>query len=391
MDIRSRAGSFEELFGRPPDAVGEAPGRVNLIGEHTDYNEGFVLPTPIPQKTLAELARRPGEVVTVVSTALRERESYVLGSERHTGRWIDYVQGLTRVLREAGYRLGAFDLRLDSNVPVGSGLSSSAALEVSVLRALRELFCLPIDDTLLARLGQKAESDHVGAPVGLMDQMVCSLGREGEALFLDMRSLVAEPVPLPSSVELVVIDSGVRHSNASGGYAERRAECRRSAYLLGVPQLRDADLTMLAAAQLPAPLDRRARHVITENLRVWDTVAALRRGDLEAVATAFAASHASMRDDFEVSLPQVDLLVSLAAAEPSVHGARLTGGGFGGAIVALAERGTGAAMATRVVSEYEARGSGQARVLLPCGCGRSSNTGSGCHAYPSAKHLRKDP
>ena len=365
MDLRSGDASFEEVFGRPPEAVGIAPGRVNLIGEHTDYNEGFVLPIPIPQYTRAELARCAGATVTVASAALGAAQSYVLGREQRTGRWIDYVQGLTRVLREEGYLLGAFDLRLDSGVPIGSGLASSAALEVSVLRALREAFRLPIDDTMLARIGQKAETDHVGAPVGLMDQMAASVGREGEALFLDMRSLVAESVRLPSSVELVVIDSGVRHRNAGGGYAVRREECRRAADLLGVPQLRDADLAMLAAAGLPAPLEGRARHVITENLRVQEAVAALRRGDIEAVGAALLASHASMRDDFAISVPQVDLLVSLAAAAPSVHGARLTGGGFGGAIVALADRGTGVQTAASVVLEYQARVPQQARVLLP--------------------------
>lgn len=369
MEPESRTHSFEQLFGRPADTIARAPGRVNLMGEHTDYNEGLVLPTPIPQQTLAELARCAGEVVTVVSTTLQERETYVLGGELRTGRWIDYVQGLTRALRETGHPLGGFDLRLDSDVPLGSGLSSSAALEISVLRALREAFSLPIDDVLLARLGQKAENDHVGAPVGLMDQMASSLGREGEALFLDMRSLAAESVPLPSSLELMVIDSGIRHSNAGSGYAERRAECRRAADLLGVPQLRDADLNLLESTRLPAPLDRRARHVITENLRVRETVSALRRGDLAAVTAAFAASHASMRDDFETSLPQIDLLVALAAAQPSVHGARLTGGGFGGAVVALADRGTGAKTAAAVAAEYERQVPQRAEVLLPWGRG----------------------
>ncbi len=282
---------------------------MNLIGEHTDYNEGFVLPTPIPQKTRAELSRRADTLVCVVSEQLAQRESYRLGEERRAGRWIDYVQGLTRALRETGHQLSGFDLRLESDVPVGSGLSSSAALEVSVLRALRAEFCLHIDDVQLARLGQKAENEHVGAPVGLMDQMTSSLGRVGEALFLDMRSLAAESVPLPDSVELVVIDSGVRHSNVGGDYARRRDECRRAADLLGVEWLRDADLSMLESGRLPEPLHRRARHVITENARVLATVAALRRGDLDAVASAMSASHASMRDDFAISVPQVDLLV----------------------------------------------------------------------------------
>ncbi|MBN1632388.1 MAG: galactokinase [Thermoleophilia bacterium] len=357
--------SFEQLFGRPPDAVAAAPGRVNLIGEHTDYNEGYVLPTPIPLQTAAEMARKPGDVVTVVSATLDETTSYRLGEEQRTARWIDYIQGLTRVLRESGHRLSGFDLRVDSQVPAGSGLSSSAALEIAVLRALREAFSLHLDDAMLAKLGQRAEIDHVGAPVGLMDQMASSLGRQGEALFLDMRTLTAEPVPMPDSVELMVIGSGVRHDNASGGYAERRAECRRAAELLRVAQLRDADLAMLRSAHLPHPLDRRARHVITENVRVVETVAALRRGDLEGVAAAFAASHASMRDDFEISVPEVDMLVALAEAEPTVHGARLTGGGFGGAMVALADRGTGLETAASIIAKYGTAGRGRPRVLLP--------------------------
>ena len=261
----SLTASFEELFGRPPSTIAEAPGRVNLIGEHTDYNEGFVLPTPIPQKTRAEVSRRTDTLVCVVSAQLAQRDSYRLGEELRAGRWIDYVQGLTRALRETGHQLSGFELRLESDVPIGSGLSSSAALEVSVLRALRGEFCLHIDDVQLARLGQKAENEHVGAPVGLMDQMTSSLGRVGEALFLDMRSLAAESVPLPDSVELVVIDSGVRHSNVGGDYARRRDECRRAADLLGVEWLRDADLhagvgpTTRTAAPSSAPRHHRER------------------------------------------------------------------------------------------------------------------------------------
>jgi len=365
MEPREPVPSFERLFGRPPDAIGRAPGRVNLIGEHTDYNEGLVLPTPIPQQTVAELAKRADRVVKVVSTALDEEETYRLGSEQRTGGWVDYVQGLTRVAREAGHGLDGFDLRLHSEVPLGSGLSSSAALEVAVLRALREAFGLPLDDVQLALMGQRAENEHVGAPVGVMDQMVSSLGRHGEALFLDTRTLATESVPIPGTVDLMVIDSGVRHRNAGGGYAERRTECRRAAQLLGVPYLRDADLGTLEAARLPSPLDRRARHVITENQRVLATAAALRGCDLDTIAAAFAASHASMRDDFEISVPQVDLLVSLVSAEPAVHGARLTGGGFGGAVVALVDQGRGSEIANAIVHEYDARVSVKGTVLLP--------------------------
>jgi galactokinase len=293
-------------------------------------------------------------------------EHFVLGDERPGRGWLDYVQGLTQALAASDHTIGGFDLALRSTVPLGSGLSSSAALEVAVLRALRDLFALTADDVEIARLGQRAENEFVGAPVGIMDEMASSLGRPGVALFIDTRSLSYEPVALPGGTELAVINSGLAHQHAGGDYRTRRAESERAAALLGVAALRDVgveDIGRLSA--LPAPLDRRARHVITENQRVVDAKAAMEAGDAVALGALFDGSHASQRDDYDVSVPEVDLLVGLAQAESAVYGARLTGGGFGGSIVALVREGEAADVAARVVREYGRRSRRIATVLVP--------------------------
>lgn len=360
---------FEALFGRPPRVRTRAPGRVNLIGEHTDYNGGFVLPMAIPQHTEVELAPREDGTVRAFSANLAPEERmgvYELGKEQPGRGWLDYVQGVTHVLRKEGHALKGFDLWLYSQVPAGSGLSSSAALEVALLRGLREAFGLTLDDVRLALLGQRVECDFVGAPVGVMDQMASSLSHGGAALFLDTRSLRYEQVPLPAGVEPMVINSGVTHSHAGGDYRVRRAECERAASLLGVPQLRDLPEEELPRAlALPEPLGRRVRHVLTENARVLATVQALRGSDLAALGPLLYASHASQRDDYEVSVPEIDLLVDLARAEPDVLGARLTGGGFGGSVVMLARAGSGATAAARIAARYTERAGRQATVLVP--------------------------
>jgi galactokinase len=342
---------------------------VNLIGEHTDYNGGFVLPMAIPQQTEVVLAPRDDRKVRAFSANLGPEErqgEYELGQEQRGRGWIDYVQGVTWVLRREGLAHGGFDLWLRSEVPPGSGLSSSAALEVALLRGLREAFGLELDDVRLALLGQKVECDFVGAPVGVMDQMASSLAHGGAALFLDTRSLRFERVPLPPGVEPIVINSGVTHSHAGGDYRVRRAECERAAELLGVAQLRDLpDEALPRALALPEPLGRRVRHVLTENARVLATVQALRTGDLTALGPLLYASHASQRDDYEVSVPEIDLLVDLARAEPEVLGARLTGGGFGGSVVMLARAGKGADAAGRIARLYTQRAGRQATVLVP--------------------------
>ncbi len=361
---------FRAQFGYPPALTADAPGRVNLIGEHTDYNGGLVLPVAIPQRTRVALAPRADDTVRVWSDAAEAAgkvESYRQGDERHGRGWLDYVQGVTYVARADRLALRGFDAAVCSTVPVGSGLSSSAALSVSLLRALRAAFALPLDDVRIALLAQRSENDFVGAPVGVMDPMAASLAAGDTALFLDARSLEFECVPLPSGVELVVIHSGVSHRLAAGGgYTTRREECRRAAALLGVDSLRDlgpADLPRVRG--LPPPLDRRVRHVVTENERVRAAVDAIRRADVHRLGALFFESHDSMRDDYEVSAPEVDLLVDLARADEAVLGARLTGGGFGGSVVCLARAGAGAACAGRLAAASAARSGRQPRILVP--------------------------
>jgi galactokinase len=360
---------FRRMFHREPAAIASAPGRVNLIGEHTDYNGGFVLPMAIPQRTWVAVSQRQDRRAHASSRNLgggeRIRE-FTVGAEAPTKSWIDYVQGLTQALARDGHAVGGFDLAIVSDVPLGSGLSSSAALEVAVLRGLRDLFGLSLNDVRLAQLGQRAENDFVGAPVGVMDQMAASLADDHTALFLDTRTLDYEQVPLPPDGALLVINSGVAHNHASGDYRTRRAECDRAAAALGVPQLRDLSLDDLPrVAALPDPISRRARHVITEDHRVLESVDAMKTGDLRRLGELFTESHASMRDDFEMSVPEIDLLVDLAHAERGVFGARLTGGGFGGSIVALVEAGAAQAVAERVSRAYRERSGHTATVLVP--------------------------
>jgi galactokinase len=366
--------TFEALFGRPPALTARAPGRVNLIGEHTDYNDGLVLPAPIPQHTEVQIAPTSGTTVrawsaNVASATPATVVSYELGQERPRRDWLDYVQGVTDALRKDGHAIDAFDLRVSSEVPAGSGLSSSAALEIALLRALRTAFDLPLGDVDLARLGQRAENDLVGAPVGIMDQMAASVGQPGQALFLDTADLSFELVPLPASLDLIVIDSLVRHNHASSEYRTRRAECEQACAALGIRRLRDADPPTPALLDrlrtLPDPLGRRARHVVTENVRVRQMVEALRTDRLEECGRLLYEGHASMRDDYQITVPDIDALVDVAREQPDVLGARMTGGGFGGAIVALTRAGAGRRAAQAIVAAHRARSGRDAVVLVP--------------------------
>ena len=366
-----KAPDFVTLFGHPPTLTADAPGRVNLIGEHTDYNGGFVLPTAIPQRTRIELSPRHDDTVRVWSAGMSQGaglEEYTLGAEQSGRGWLDYVQGLTKLLRADGHELSGFDARITSNVPVGSGLSSSAALSVSLLRALRQAFALKLDDVQIARLGQRSENQFVGAQVGIMDPMAASLADEGTALFLDARSLQFQRVPLPPGADLIVLDSGVAHNHAAGDYNTRRSECEQACRLLGVSQLRDLNAAdLLRVETLPQPLCRRARHVVTENERVLQAVQAMRGGELQRLGELFHASHFSMRDDYQVSIPEIDAIVELARNDAEVYGARLTGGGFGGSVVMLARAGKGAAVAGRIARQYAKQTGHKPKVLVPAG------------------------
>jgi galactokinase len=358
---------FRDLFGIEPAAHAEAPGRVNLIGEHTDYNGGYVLPAAIPQRTHAWLAPRAVPQIRVCSTNTPDGIlCYDVGREQKGRGWLDYVQGATALLAADGHRLQGFDLLLASDVPPGSGLSSSAALGVSLVRALRAAFDLALDDVAVARLWQRVENQFVGAQVGIMDPMACSLVGPGMALFLDARSLHFEQVPLPPEADWVVINSGVSHQHAGGDYNLRRAECVQACRLLGIAQLRDlepADLPRVL--ELPEPLGRRARHVITENARVLTAVGALRAGDLALLGRLFNESHDSQRDDYAVSVHAIELLVARARQEPGVLGVRLTGGGFGGSVVTVVQSGRGQEAARNISHDYAAQSGNRPTVLVP--------------------------
>lgn len=349
------------------EAHADAPGRVNLIGEHTDYHHGYVLPTVIPQRTRVRLRRRRDRRVRVSSTIPNgHAQEYSLGHEAPGRGWLDYVQGVTMILARHIGELPGFDLDIDSAVPVGAGVSSSAALEISVLRGLRQLLEVPLDDLVLAQIGQAAEVEFVGAPVGIMDQMASSLGHDGEALFIDTRTLAVERIPIPNAVELGVIDSGVAHAHAGGEYSTRRRESFEAAAVLGVEHLRDVTPAMLPRLRaLPDLLARRARHIVTENARVLAAVEALRSGDVPRLSALFAESHASMKDDYEIATPEVNALVEIAQRHRDVIGARLTGGGFGGAVVMLVRAGRAREAMSFICEAYCRQSGRRGQVLVP--------------------------
>ncbi|HET9253336.1 MAG TPA: galactokinase [Candidatus Eisenbacteria bacterium] len=352
----SPVSAFEARFGRSAEVEARAPGRVNLIGEHIDYNGGHVLPTPIPRHASVALASREDRAGRVASRNAGEPgvvESFDLDAPSPSGSWADYAQGAAALLEGEGFELSGFDALLDSTVPIGSGLASSAAITVAFLRALRRRYDLRLDDERIAVLAQRVENEFVGARVGAMDPMVSSLGRLGSALLIDTRDRKHRLIPIPEPVEIVVVDSGVPHRHAGGEYNRRREECERAREVLGVTflcDLEERDLPRVAA--LPEPLARRARHAITEDRRVRDLVVLLEEGRFDAIGPLLDEGHRSLRDDFEVSTPEINLLVALLAAEESVLGARLTGGGFGGSVVAVARAGAGRAAAARAVERY---------------------------------------
>lgn len=348
---------FEQVFGGPPSHAASAPGRINLIGDHTDYQGGYVLPIPIPQRTRVQLRARADTTVRVISANQpgdgRPLE-YRLGEEVQGHGWLDYVQGVTHVLSR--YPITGMELSIESDVPLGAGLASSAALEVAILRCVRAAFSLQLGDVAIAALGRQAENDFVGVPTGMMDQMASSLGHQGAALFIDTRHLNVESIQLPPELAVVAIGSGVRHALATSEYALRRGESEQAAEALALRELRDAGPDGLAlAAALPAPLASRARHVIGENERVLQAMLLLREQSYEGLGMLLFASHTSLRDDYEVSTPELDRLVELAVEHGAI-GARMTGGGFGGAIVALVPTTLAEQMQARVLRDYAASG-----------------------------------
>ena len=339
-----------------------APGRVNLIGEHTDYNDGFVLPFALAQSTTVTAEVIAGDPHwTVRSSAVPEPVTITLADlvPGRVGGWAGYIAGVVWALRDAGYDVPAANLSLTSDVPVGAGLSSSAAIECAVLTALCDLGALdlPIDDR--PSLAQRAENTYVGMPCGIMDQAASTLCRAGHALFLDCRSLAAQHIPFDlagTGLAMLVVDTRAPHQLVDGEYAARRASCERAAALLGVPALRDVtDLDAALAALPDDELRRRTRHVVTENARVLAVVDLLRAGRVRDIGPLLTASHVSMRDDYEITVPEVDVAVETARSA-GAYGARMTGGGFGGCVLALVDADATGTVATAVADAFAGHG-----------------------------------
>jgi galactokinase len=343
--------NFQRIFNTAPQSQASAPGRVNLLGEHTDYNDGFVLPTAIPQHTTVYLGFSPNDRHHIYSAELEEWVHFTASESTPTG-FGRYIFGCIRVLEQIGHRVPPVNIFVTSTVPISSGLSSSAALEVATLRALRSLLHLDLDDVEIAKLGQQAEIQYAGVQCGIMDQMAASLADSKHLLFLDTRTLDRKLLPLPLGAEILVLDSGIPRTLAGSGYNQRRAECEEAARLLGVKALRDMT-NPDATKNLPAPLNRRARHVITENNRVLQVLNGV---SAEVFGRLMNASHASLQHDYEVSVPGLDRLVELLQNTPGVFGARLTGAGFGGACVALVVAGRAEAIGQTVLSSYNHTG-----------------------------------
>ena len=338
-DLEAR---FSAAFGRQPDGVWQAPGRVNVIGEHTDYNEGFVLPFAIDRTARVAVGVRPDSTIRMLSTYGNQGITAADTSSLEGGTakgWTKYPLGVIWSLQQRGIDVPGLDLLLDSDVPLGAGLSSSHAIECAVISALNDLTGAGMGPEDMVLATQRAENDFVGAPTGIMDQSASLRGSKGHAVFLDCRDQSVELVPFEAEAAglvLLVIDTKVSHSHADGGYASRRASCELGAQVLGVKALRDVTVGDLeeASGLLDEVTFRRVRHVVTENDRVLQTVELLRQQGPSAIGALLDASHASMRDDFEISCPELDLAVGSSRANGAI-GARMTGGGFGGAAIAL--------------------------------------------------------
>ncbi len=362
---------FNQSFAAWPTLVARAPGRVNLIGEHTDYNDGFVLPCAIGKQTMVAVrARQDGRINIVAGDLGEARNSFRLDEPilpDPAAPWSNYVRGMASLLKTEGLDLRGADMAILGDMPQGAGLSSSAALENAAGLAFAALAGQPdFDRTRLAQLGQATEHEFAGCNCGIMDQLVSARAEAGMAMLIDCRSLEASAVPIPEDLAILIVHSGIERGLVDGAYNERRAACEAAAAHFGVTALRDVTPAQLAGADSLDPVTlRRARHVVTENARVLDAVAALGRNDLAALGALMAGSHASMRDDFAITLPPIDRLVDLLdEAIGGQGGARMTGGGFGGAVVALVRRDRLEPVVEAVNRGYRTPGGQEAQIMI---------------------------
>jgi len=372
LDPKDLPSLFKRRFGRAP-LLFRAPGRVNLIGEHTDYNDGFVLPAALDLATYAAVAPRDDRMIEIHSVNLNADFIADLDTAPHPrGDWSDYALGVALELEKAGHRLKGADMIVMSVLPMGAGLSASAALEAAVGYALLSVSEEDVDRLALAKICQRAENDFVGMRCGIMDQFISCLGVEGCALLLDCRSLEARPIRIDPKIRILVCNTMAHHQLAGSEYNLRRQDCETAVSLLaeamdGVKALRDVSVAQLEehAARLPNIILKRARHVVTENARVLTAAAALAAGDFAEAGQLMNASHESLRDDYNVSCPELDLMVELARAAPGAYGARMTGGGFGGCTVSLVEASAAARFAESVGPAYK-KATGVAPAIFSC-------------------------
>lgn len=372
------ARKFQSHFNAKPNFIVRAPGRVNLIGEHTDYNEGFVLPMAIDRAIWIALRPRPDSTVRIVPLDIPPRlnsnpetdSAFDLHSLTPSRGWIEYPKGVANELMQAGYRLNGFDAVMTGDVPRGAGLSSSAAVELAVARAFACSSGLGWDAVKMAKLAQKAENEWVGVNSGIMDQMASAACRAGYALFLDCRSLEFQHIPLPAGISVVVLDTSTRRGLVGSAYNERRSQCEEAAGWFGAKALRDVSEVQIREAQnaerkgLSEAAFRRARHIVTENARVLEAIGAMRDGNVKRLGELFNASHDSLRDDFEVTNDALDIMVECARGQAGCHGARMTGAGFGGCAVALVDEEKIKAFSRALLKAYRQRSGLEARIYV---------------------------
>jgi len=353
---------FAETFGYPATHTIQAPGRVNLIGEHTDYNDGFVLPCAIDYQTVISCKARDDRTVHVIAADYdNQRDEFSLDAPivaHDSQQWSNYVRGVVKHLQQRDASFGGADLVISGNVPQGAGLSSSASLEVAVGTVFQQLYHLPLDGAQIALNGQEAENQFVGCNCGIMDQLISALGKKGSALLIDCRSLGTKAVSMPEGVAIVIINSNFKRTLVGSEYNTRRQQCETGARFFQQKALRDVSLDQFNAVanELDPLVAKRVRHVLTENSRTVEAAAALEKGDLQRMGELMAESHASMRDDFEITVPQIDTLVEIVKATiGDKGGVRMTGGGFGGCVVALVPEALVPEVKQAVESQYEAK------------------------------------
>ncbi|KNC08788.1 galactokinase [Klebsiella sp. RIT-PI-d] len=363
MSLKEKTQSlFAEKFGYPATHAIQAPGRVNLIGEHTDYNDGFVLPCAIDYQTVISCAPRSDRTVRVIAADYDNQiDEFSLDAPivaHDTQQWSNYVRGVVKHLQQRNAGFDGADLVISGNVPQGAGLSSSASLEVAVGTVFQQLYHLPLDGAQIALNGQEAENQFVGCNCGIMDQLISALGKKDHALLLDCRTLGTKAVSMPEGVAVVIINSNFKRTLVGSEYNTRREQCETGARFFQQPALRDVKLDEFnkVANNLDPTVAKRVRHVLTENIRTVEAAEALERGDLQRMGTLMAESHASMRDDFEITVPQIDTLVEIVKATIGDQGGvRMTGGGFGGCIVALIPQALVERVEKAVAEQYEAK------------------------------------